>query len=98
MSAGVCLKNGWSNSQVFLNYLIKHFAKYVKLTEGKTSERVLVLFDRSRSHISLSLADWAKKNNVLFVLPPHSSHVTQPLDVMFLDLSSQCTTQNAKII
>ena len=41
--SGVCWgmsKNGWSNTQVFLNYLIKHFAKYVKLTEGKTSERV----------------------------------------------------------
>ena len=75
-------KSGWSNSQVFLNYLSKHFAKYVKLPEGNTSERVLVLYDGHRSHISLSLAGLAKNNNVvLFVLPPHSSHVTQPLDV-----------------
>ena len=81
-SAGEMSKSGWSNSQVFLNYLTNHLAKYVKLPEGKTSERVLVLYDGHRSHISLSLADWAKKNNVvLFVLPPHSSHVTQPLDV-----------------
>ena len=75
-------KSGWSNSQVFLNYLTNHFAKYVKVPEGKTSERVLVLYDGHRSHISLSLADWTKKNNVVwFVLPPHSSQVTQPLDV-----------------
>ena len=30
----------------------------------------------------LTLTDWAKRHNViLFVLPPHSSHLTQPLDV-----------------
>ena len=70
------------NSQAFLNYLTKHFAKYVKLPEGQTSERVLVQNDGHKTHISLSLADWAKKNNaVLFILPLHSSHVTQPLDV-----------------
>jgi hypothetical protein len=28
------------------------------------------------------ISDWAKKHNVvLFVLPPHTSHLTQPLDV-----------------
>ena len=51
--AGEMSKSGWSNSQVFLNYLTNHFAKYVKLPEGKTSEQVLVLYDGHRSHISL---------------------------------------------
>ena len=37
-SAGEMTNSGWSNSQVFLNYLTKHFAKYVKLPEGNTSE------------------------------------------------------------
>ena len=50
-SAGEMTKSGWSNSQVFLNYLTKHFAKYVKMPEGNTSERVLVLYDGHRSHI-----------------------------------------------
>lgn len=44
--------------------------------------KTLILFDGHRSHTSLTLTDWAKRNNViLFVLPPHSSHLTQPLDV-----------------
>ena len=41
-----------------------------------------MLYDGHRSHISLTLTEWAKAHNVvLFVLPPHTSHLTQPLDV-----------------
>ena len=41
-----------------------------------------MLYDDHTSHISLTLTEWAKKYNVvLFVLPPHTSHITQPLDV-----------------
>ena len=47
-----------------------------------TTEPTLVLFDGHRPHISLTLTKWAKAHNViLFVLPPHTSHLTQPLDV-----------------
>ena len=81
-AAGEMSKTGWSNSIIFQNYVTKHFVKYVKLPGDKTSAPVLILYDGHKSHISLTLADWAIKNNViLFVLPPHSSHVTQPLDV-----------------
>ena len=79
---GEMSKTGWSNSVVFHNYITKHFAKYARLSENKTAVPHLILYDGHKSHISLTLASWAKKHNVvLFVLPPHSSHVTQPLDV-----------------
>ncbi|XP_052268555.1 uncharacterized protein LOC127869937 [Dreissena polymorpha] len=78
-SAGEMSKSGWSNTSVFLNYLTKHFIAYVPTD---SEHPTLILYDGHRSHISLTLAEWAKANNViLFVLPPHSSHVTQPLDV-----------------
>ena len=52
------------------------------MSGDKTSDHTLILYDGHKSHISLTLSDWAKKHNVtLFVLPPHSSHLTQPLDV-----------------
>ena len=77
-SAGEMTKTGWSNSQVFQNYLTKHFVKFVKFSENP----ILILYDGHRSHISLTLTEWARRNNViLFVLPPHSSHITHPLDV-----------------
>ncbi|XP_060606285.1 uncharacterized protein LOC132758607 [Ruditapes philippinarum] len=79
-SAGEMSKTGWSNSDVFLNYLTKHFISYAATTDSDTP--TLLLYDGHRSHISLTLAEWAKEHNIiLFVLPPHSSHLTQPLDV-----------------
>jgi len=78
-SAGEMSKSGWSNTSVFLNYLTKHFISYVPTDSEYPT---LILYDGHRSHISLTLAEWAKANNIiLFVLPPHSSHLTQPLDV-----------------
>jgi hypothetical protein len=96
-SAGEMSKTGWSNSAVFLNYLTKHFTKYVatKASEVPT----LIMYDGHRSHISLTLTEWAKLNNIiLFVLPPHSSHVTQPLDVGIFGPFKKCILKNVKSI
>ena len=81
-ASGEMSKRGWSCSSVFQNYLTEHFVKYSNVSTGTASEPTLALYDGHRSHISLTLTDWAKTNNViLFVLPPHTSHLTQPLDV-----------------
>ncbi|XP_053372948.1 uncharacterized protein LOC123560642 [Mercenaria mercenaria] len=81
-SAGEMSKTGWSNTCIFENYLKNHFATYANLSRNVDGSKILILYDGHRSHTSLTLTDWAKKNNViLFLLPPHSSHVTQPLDV-----------------
>ena len=73
---------GWSNSSVFINYLTKHFVKYAGVTDKNSDLKTLVLYDGHKSHASLTLTNWAKDHNViLFVLPPHSSHLTQPLDL-----------------
>ena len=62
-------KTGWSNSVLFYNCITKHFAKYTGLSEDKTAVPHLILYDGHKSHISLTLASWAKKHNVvLFVL------------------------------
>ena len=79
-SAGEMSKTGWSNSTIFFNYLTKHFLQYV--TTHGSEDPTLILYDGHRSHISLTLTEWARQHNIiLFVLPPHSSHLTQPLDV-----------------
>lgn len=72
-------KNGWSNTEVFQNYVTNHFVKYANLSPDTPT---LILYDGHKSHINLTLTQWASRNNViLFVLPPHTSHLTQPLDV-----------------
>ena len=71
--------SGWSNGEILELYLTTYFAANVS---RQNQDPILILLDGHRSHISLTLTDWAKRNNIIiFVLPPHSSHVTQPLDV-----------------
>ena len=81
-SDGEMSRKGWSNSAVFYNYLEHHFVTYTSITDTQGDQKTLILYDGHKSHEQLTLTDWAKKHNViLFVLPPHSSHLTQPLDI-----------------
>ena len=46
------------------------------------NQPISLLYDGHKSHISVSLIQWAHKNNIiLFVLPPHCSHILQPMNV-----------------
>ena len=77
---GTMSPTGWSNMEIFMSYLTYHFPKYA---QGRSeSKPILVLYDGHRSHISLPLIDWARNHNIhLFILPAHTSHVLQPLDI-----------------
>ena len=78
-TSGEMTKNGWSNTEVFQNYVKKHFVRYANLSSDTPT---LLLYEGHKSHINLTLTHWASRNNViLFVLPPHTSHLHQPLDV-----------------
>ncbi|CAG2194274.1 unnamed protein product [Mytilus edulis] len=71
---------GWSNTDIFQSYLQTHFINYVQGLSDK--QPILVIYDGHLSHVSLSVIDWAKTNNIiLLVLPAHTSHLLQPLDV-----------------
>jgi len=73
-------KTGWSNSSVFLEYLQRHFVRYIQRPDS--SQAVLLIFDGHTSHINVPVLEWAQRNNiVLFVLPAHTSHCLQLLDV-----------------
>ncbi|XP_052271446.1 uncharacterized protein LOC127872156 [Dreissena polymorpha] len=83
-SSGGMSDSGFANGGLFETYLMCHFAKHARL-EGASHKPVLVLYDGHKVHLSLTLADWAKDHNVvLFVLPPHTNHLTQSLDVGYL--------------
>ena len=79
-SDGTVSDSGWSNSTIFMEYLSGHFLKFAQGRDGE--KPLLVLYDGHKSHISLPLIDWAKQHNIqLFILPAHTSHVLQPLDI-----------------
>ena len=74
-------ESGWSNGQIFKDYLEKHFLPNVR-SRTDNSQPILILFDGHALHCSSTLIDWAQTHNlILFVLPAHTSHLLQPLDV-----------------
>lgn len=77
---GLVSETGWSNSETFSHYMKEHLLKFLP-ARGSDSV-VLVLYDGHRSHITIPLIEWARQQHiVLFVFPPHCSHILQPLDV-----------------
>ena len=69
---GTVSDTGYSNGAIFTNYLKNHFLKYVQSRDS--SVPILLLYDGHLSHVSLTLIEWARENNIiLFVLPPHTA-------------------------
>ena len=82
--------NGWSTSETFHDFIFNHFLLHVQ------PRPCLLLYDGHSTHITIDLITKARENDIhMFVLPPHSSHQLQPLDVGIFSpfkaaLSSEC--------
>ena len=73
-------KSGWMESDNFIAWFTKLFIPAVDhlLCTGP----VVLFVDGHQSHLSLQLIHTAKEKGVhLYCLPPHTTHVLQPLDV-----------------
>ena len=69
-------RNGWMDSDLFHQWFTTHFLSYVP-----PSRPILLLLDGHSTHFNPSTIEIAAKEKVIvFCLPPHSSHLTQPLD------------------
>lgn len=72
-------ENGWTTNELGFQWL-QHFEKH---TTGriKGTKRLLVL-DGHESHNSVQFQDFCKERGIITLcMPPHSSHLLQPLDV-----------------
>jgi hypothetical protein len=71
--------NGWTNNKLGVEWL-KHFNAYTK--SRVIGARRLLILDGHESHQSLEFQELCKENNIYTLcMPPHSSHLLQPLDV-----------------
>jgi hypothetical protein len=72
-------KNGWTDNETGLLWL-KHFNQHtVRRSNG--AYRLLII-DGHESHHSVAFEDFCKENKIITLcMPPHSSHLLQPLDV-----------------
>ena len=78
---GTLSDSGWSNSDIFKTYLEDHFLPLVRPSTS-SNQPILLLLDGHASHKSPETVKWAREHGIiLFVLPAHSSHILQPLDV-----------------
>ena len=76
--------NGWTDNDTGLDW-IKHFNKHTR-ARTKGAYRMLVL-DGHESHQSVDFEAYCQDHNIITLcLPPHSSHITQPLDVGFFSV------------
>jgi hypothetical protein len=74
-------ESAFVNKQVFYDWGI-HFVTYL-FQNGFTKNKNLLLLDGHRSHLyNIGFLQLLKENNIICVaLPPHTSHLLQPLDV-----------------
>lgn len=69
--------SGFVDGELFVAWFRRIFLKYTSPVEPR-----LLLLDGHASHLSLKLIDLAIKSNVILLcLPPHTTHLLQPLDV-----------------
>ena len=71
--------NGWTTNKLGLKWL-KHFNAHSKGRTVRTHR--LLIIDGHKSHESLEFQQYCKDNKIVALcMPPHSSHLLQPLDV-----------------
>ena len=69
-------ENGWIDTDLFEHWFNNHF-----LTHAVSSRPLLLILDGHKTHYQPHVCQEAKKHKVIiFCLPPHSTHVSQPLD------------------
>ena len=68
--------SGWVNSEIFSSWFHDHF-----LAHAPPQRPLLLLLDGHSSHFEPGVVRTAAEEGVLiFCLPPHTTHLTQPLD------------------
>ncbi|RFU26650.1 hypothetical protein B7463_g9676, partial [Scytalidium lignicola] len=72
--------NGWTNDRIGLEWLQNTFNPFTK-DKTKGQYRMLIL-DGHGSHVAPEFDRYCTQNNIIpLCMPPHSSHILQPLDV-----------------
>jgi hypothetical protein len=89
---------GWTNNDIGLAWLEQVFDRYTK-AKARRSHRLLIL-DGHGSHVTMDFIEYCDRNKILLVvLPPHSTHTLQPLDVcLFKPLSQAYSSELSSFI
>lgn len=73
-------ENGWTNNELGQAYLEDHFNRHTKAI-AKGEYRILIV-DGHDSHLTTKVIQYCIDNKIILLcLPPHTTHMLQPLDV-----------------
>jgi hypothetical protein len=73
-------KKGWTSDLIGFEWLKSHFQPFVSKS---TNSRSLLIIDGHSSHVTARFIAYYITSKIdLFLLPPHLSHKTQPLDLL----------------
>lgn len=85
-------KRGWMESQIFYNYM-----KDIFIPSFGDERPLLLIYDGHSTHVDVNVVELAIKNDVTILkLPPHTSHLLQPLDLAVF--KSVKISWNAKLV
>jgi DDE superfamily endonuclease len=74
-----CSENGWTDNELGLEYLKEHFEPQ---TRTQTDRYRILICDGHESHVSTAAIKFCLDHKIILLcLPPHSTHLLQPLDV-----------------
>ena len=74
--------NGWMTIDTFYEYVTNIF--YPWLLRNRVEFPVILYLDGHSSHVTIPLVRFCRENQIeLISLVPHSTHITQPLDISF---------------
>lgn len=80
-----CSDSGYVNSDHFKKWFLKHF-----ILHAPKERPLLLIFDGHKSPLNLEVVEAARKEDVILLcLPPHCSHILQPLEVGLFVLLKQ---------
>jgi DDE superfamily endonuclease/helix-turn-helix, Psq domain len=73
-------QKGWTDNQLGLEWLRRHFD--VETAKRQLGEYRMLILDGHESHCTLEFIEYCSDHKIiLLVLPPHTTHLLQPLDV-----------------
>lgn len=86
-------ENGWTTDDLGLQWLSRVFEPCTK-AKGSRGRRLL-LVDGHSSHVNMKFLEYADAHRIIVqILPPHTTHRLQPLDVsLFAPLSTKYTQE-----
>ena len=71
-----------------MDYLIEVVIRYLKSRKDQLGweHHAFIILDNCSCHTSQKVADECENQNIILIfIPPHSSHLLQPLDIDFLE-------------